>query len=191
MKQNKVQKLISCIWFLVPVLSLVRLSQPMLEIRMGMGISTVAALPTRTYNGFQLLLHASLVNTYNDIVADIRNPGLILLKIMIMLQLIFDVIVVFLCLWEWRKKQTGKMLLWLRGILSIGYVMTAFVIYRFISVCSDYLRINHYPLHSSISRTSYIFPDEYELEVNILFSTGVLALFIVTWWFFRRKKMEI
>ena len=47
--------------------------------------------------------------------------------------------------------------------------MTAFAIYQFISVCNDHLRVNHYPLQSSLSRTSYVFPDEYELEVNILF----------------------
>lgn len=176
-----------CIWLLVPVLSLVRLSQPILEIRMGAGISTVAALPTRSYNGFQLLFHGSLVNACNDIVVDIRNPGLILLKIMLMMQLFFDVIVVFICLREWRKKQTSKIFLWLRGILSIGYMMTAFAIYQFISVCNDHLRVNHYPLQSPLSRTSYVFPDEYELEVNILFSVGVLILFIVTWLFFKKK----
>lgn len=187
MKENKVHKLMCCIWFLVPVLSLVRLSQPILEIRMGAGISTVAALPTRSYNGFQLLFHGSLVSACNDIVADIRNPGLILLKIMLMMQLFFDVIVVFICLWEWRKKQTSKIFLGLRGILSIGYMMTAFAIYQFISVCNDHLRVNHYPLQSSLSRTSYVFPDEYELEVNILFSVGVLILFIVTWLFFKKK----
>lgn len=145
MKQNKIYKLICYIWFLVPVLSLVRLSQPMITISMYAGI---AAVPEVTYNGFQLLIHGNLVNYYNNIVIDIRNFGLILLKTMIVLQLIFDVIVVFICLWEWKIKQASKIFVWFRGMLSIGYVLTAFAVYQFVPICCNHRKVVYCPFQS-------------------------------------------
>ena len=54
------------------------------------------ALPVKTYNGFQILFHGSLVNGYNNIVTDMRNYGFLVLKIMIALQLISDVTIIFI-----------------------------------------------------------------------------------------------
>lgn len=182
MKQNKIYKLICYLWILVPVLSLIRLSQPMLEIGMGEGVDTVAAMPGRTYNGFQLLIHVTLVNAYNATVADMRNFGFLILKIMIVLQLISDVIIVFICLREWREKQSTKDCLILRGMLSIGYVLTALTIYRFVSVCGNHLQVESFHSMKGRSYANYYYE---ELEKNILFSIGVVILFIITWLMFR------
>lgn len=178
MKQNKIDRFVCSIWFFVPILSLIRLSQPMMEIDMGAGIASIAAMPVKVYNGFQLLFCRYLINGYNSIVTDMSNPGFDILKMMIVLQLVCDVILISICLREWREKQTNRIFLRLRGILSIGYVLTAFAIYRFVPVCGNYLKKDWLG--------SYIFYNyQYELEKNILFSIGVVVLFMVTWLFFR------
>lgn len=180
MKQNKTSRFMCYIWILVPVLSLIRLSQPMLEIDMGRSMVTCVAMPVKTYNGLQLLLCRYLVNGYNSIVADMSNPGFDILKIMIALQLICDVILISICLREWREKQTSRMFLRLRGMLSMGYVLTAFAIYRFVPVCGNYLKEDY---------ISYAHYYQNELEKNILFSIGVVVLFVVTWCFFKTKSV--
>ncbi len=189
MKQNKIYRLICSLWMIVPVLSLVRLSQPMIEIDMGNGMATMAAMPVKIYNGFQLLIHGRLVNGYNAMVADMRNFGFVVLKIMIALQLISDAIIVVFCLREWKEKQTSKGFLRLRGILSTGYVLTSFAIYQFVSVCGEHLQVDHY---HSISQTSYACYFYDELADNILFSVGVVILFIVTWslYYLMSKKLR-
>lgn len=109
---------------------------------------------------------------------------------MIVLQLVSDVIIVVLCLREWREKQTSKGFLRLRGILSTGYVLTSFAIYQFVSVCGDHLKVDHYPLGSE-ARSSYADYFYDELEDNIMFSVGVVILFIITWftyWLSSKKK---
>ena len=188
MKQNKIYRLICSLWMIVPVLSLVRLSQPMIQISMGMGIDTTVAMPVKIYNGIKILIHGSLVNGYNVVVANLSNFGFVILKIMIGLQLIADVILIFLCLREWREKQTSKDFLRIRGILAIGYALTSFVIYHFVSVCGEHLQVDHY---HSISQTSFAHYFYDELADNILFSVGVLILFIITWftyWLSSKKK---
>lgn len=187
MIQNKTSRFMCSIWLFVPVLSLVRLNQPMLMIDMGQGM-TCRAAPIEIYNGLQLLLHSKLVNGYNFSVTDMSNPGFVILKMMIALQVIFDVILVSICLREWREKQTSKMYLRLRGMLSMGYVLTAFAIDRMVLICGNHLRIrvdgSIVEIHSSHAR--YF---ENELERNILFSIGVVVLFMVTWLFFRTKSV--
>ena len=76
-----------------------------------------------------------------------------------------------------EKKQ--KNFLWIRGIVSIGYVVTAIAIYRFVQICVDNQSIQ-YDLYRS-----YVHYQQLEIEVNILFSIGVVILFIVTWLFFK------
>ena len=101
MKQNKIYKLICYIWFLVPVLSLIVLSMPMVT----SGISScVAPIPEVTYNGFQVLIHGNLVNYKKDVVIGM-SIELLFLKIMIAMQIIFDVIIILILLWEWRKNK--------------------------------------------------------------------------------------
>lgn len=195
MKQNKIYKLICYLWILVPVLSLVSLSRPMLEIDMGKGVATAAALPGRTYNGFQLLIHVTLVNGYNATVADMRNFGFVVLKIMIALQLMFDVTIVFLCLREWRKKQSTMDFLRLRGMLSIGYVLTAVTIYRIAAEWSDHLEIKHdlfnsFLTRTSLTRTSYVF-GEWGVYMTLKFSITIAILYVMTLLAFRLTSKKI
>ena len=140
MKQNKIDRFVCSIWFFVPVLSLLRLSQPIIQINMRQLILSCMPLPVKAYNGFQLLLCRYLINGHNSIVTDMSNPGFDMLKIMIALQLICDVILISTCLREWRTKQTSRIFLRLRGMLTIGYVLTAFAIYCFVPVCGNYLK---------------------------------------------------
>ena len=176
MKQNRTSRFVCYIWLLVPVLSLLRLSQPVLEIDMGRSMITCAAMPVKVYNGFQLLICRYLRNGYNSIVTDMSNPGFDILKIMIAMQILFDVILISICLREWREKQTSKRFLRLRGMLSIGYVLTAFLFYQFIPVCDNHLKVGMFE-----SYIDYV-PHEY------FFSFAVVVLFIVTWLFLGRER---
>lgn len=185
MNQNKLYKLICSLWIIVPVLSLVRLSRPTMQICMGAGIDTAVAMPVKMYNGLQLLFHGTLVNGYNAVVIDIRNIGFVVLKIIIALQVIFDLVILFLCIQEWRKKQRTKIFLRIRGMISVGYVLTAVAIYKFIPICGNHLQVEHY---HSISRTSYAYYFHNELEKNIYLSIAVVVLFLVTWSFCNTEK---
>ncbi len=187
MKGNKIYKLLCSLWIIVPVLSLVRLSRPIMQISMGAGIDTAVAMPVKTYNGFQLLIYRNLVNANNNIVTDMSNPGLNMLKIMIVLQLVCDVILVSICLWEWREKQTSEVFLKFRGMISIGYVLAAFAIYQFTPICGNHLKVGQYPSGSE-ARSSYAHYFNNELEKNILFSIAVVVLFLMTWSFCRIGK---
>lgn len=177
MKQNTIYRFICNIWFLVPVVSLVILYQRMITIGMS---ACFTSIPEMTYNGFQLLIHNNLVNYSNNIVIDM-SVALILLRMMIAVQLIFDVILILLSLWEWRKN-TKKIFLWIRGIVSAGYVLTSFAIYRFVLVCVGNQRTEH-----DLYRT-YVVYHQYELEVNILFSILVILLFIASLLVKKRTK---
>ncbi|MDE6568190.1 MAG: hypothetical protein K2K70_10725, partial [Lachnospiraceae bacterium] len=175
MKRNKIYRLLYFLWFFVPVLSLVRLSQPMLGIEIG-GECAPGSDPVKLYNGFQLLVCRYLRNGYNHIVTDMSNPGFDILKIMIALQLVCDVILISICLREWREKQTSERFLRLRGMLSMGYVLTAFLFYQFIPVCDNHLKVDLFE-----SFISYI-------QYEYIFSFGVVVLFIITWLFFCKEK---
>ena len=169
MKQNTMYSFICYFWFLVPVLSLVILYQRMITVGMS---ACFTSIPEMTYNGFQLLVHNNLVNHSNQIVIDM-SLELILLRMMIAMQILFDVILILLSLWEWRKS-TKKVFLWIRGFVSVGYVLTAFAIYRFVLICVGNHRTDH-----DLYRT-YVVYHQYEIEVNILFSISVMILFIVS-----------
>lgn len=184
MKQNKIDRFLCFLWFLVPVFSLLRLRRPIMEINMEPG-STCVAMPVKSYNGLQLLIRRYLVNGYNTIVTDMGNPGFNILKMMIVLQLICDVILVSTCLREWRGEQSSKAFLRLRGVLSMGYVLTAFAIYHFVSVCGDHLQLNRYHSFSGTPNARYCYD---ELEKNILFSIGVVVLWIISGLFIKTRS---
>lgn len=186
MKHNRINRFMCSLWFFVPVLSLIRLSKRMMCIILY-GIPdciTWDGMPDggsriKTYNGLQLLLHSNLVNANNVNVTDMSNPEFVILKIMIALQLIFDAILVSICLREWREKQTSKVFIRFKAVLTMGYVLTAFAIYRMVLICGNHLRIK---VDGSIVVVHSSYADYYydELEKNILFSIGVAILFIVT-----------
>ncbi|MDE6853111.1 MAG: hypothetical protein K2J67_11625 [Lachnospiraceae bacterium] len=182
MKGNKIYKLLCSLWIIVPVLSLVRLIQPIITVQIDdTVVFSVVAEPVKSYNGFQLLIHHNLVNAYNDIVIDSKNPGLLILQIMIVLQLVCDAAIVCICLREWKEKQSPKIYLRIRGILSIGYVLTAVAIYRLSLVCVSHPK-------ASVVVASYAEYHQEELEKNVLFSIAVVMLFLVTWSFCRIGK---
>lgn len=182
MKGNKIYKLLCSLWIIVPILSLIRLSQSLITVEIDSTVVfSVVAEPVKSYNGFQLLVHRSLVNAYNDIVIDMSNPGLLMLKIMIVLQLICDAAIVCICLREWKEKQSSKIYLRIRGILSIGYVLTSVALYRFSLICISHPK-------SSVVVASYAKYHQDELEKNIYLSIAVVVLFLVTWSFCNIEK---
>lgn len=186
MIQNKTNRFMCSIWLLVPVISLLRLNQRMIDIYIDIdaGTACFAMPPVTTYNGLQLLLHGNLVNGYNFVVVNMSNPGFVILKMMIAMQLVCDVILVSICLREWREKQSSMVFMRLRGVLSMGYLLTAFAMYRLIPLCCKNLRVGRYT-----GLSSYAHYYQYELEKNVLLSIGVVVLFIVTWLFYRTKSV--
>ena len=60
--------------------------------------------------------------------------------------------------------------------------MTALTIYQFVSVCGNHLQVDHYHSFSQTSYANYCYD---ELDDNILFSIGVVILFVVTWFMFQ------
>lgn len=189
MKQNKIDRFVCYIWLLVPALFLLRLNQKMIYISIYTTEDAGYVMPpVTTYNGLQLLLHGNLVNGYSFRVVDMSNPGFVILKIMIALQLVCDVILVSICLGEWREKQSNMFYMRLRGVLSMGYVLTAFAMYRLIPLCCKHLRVGRYT-----GLSSYAHYDQCGLERNILLSIGVVILFIVTlllFLFSKRRKYD-
>lgn len=174
------------IWIFVPVLSFRVLSEPILTVRMGRGIATAAAMPEKEYNGFQLLIHGNLVNGYNHTVMGMSFVFL-LLKIMIAVQIIFDVILVGISIWEWTKElteETTKLFLRVRGGISIGYVLTAFSLCKLLPLLADdrNLLTNEYGTYAWFS--------QYSLEGYFLFSIGVVILFILTLLPDKKKEIE-
>lgn len=133
----------------------------------------------------QLLLCSNLKNTYGDVVTDMSNPVFVLLKIMIALPLIYDVILVFICIWEWREKQSSKNLLKFRGILSMGYVLTAFATYRWILVYVNQLWES---MVNGTQQSSYAGACIEILKINIIFYCAVVILFILTGFVFLFSK---
>ncbi|MDE6566894.1 MAG: hypothetical protein K2K70_04060 [Lachnospiraceae bacterium] len=180
MNRNKIYKLLCYLWIVVPILSLIRLSQPLLTIRMSNGVEELP-ISVRTYNGFQLLVHGDLVNACNTIFIDSKNLGLLMVKVMITLQLVCDIVVVWICLWEWRKKQIPEIHIRIRGILSIGYVLTAIAFYRFLLLCLSHP-------NASVAAISHAEYYQDELHKNILFSIAVVVLFYATWSFSKAGK---
>lgn len=182
MKQNKMGRFICSLWILVPVFSLLRLSQPMLWVIKNEGF-TCRMPPSKTYYGWQLLFRSNLTNAYGDVVTDMSNPVFVLLKIMIALPLIYDVISVSICIREWRDKRSSKDLLKFKGILSMGYVLTAFATYRWIVVYGDQLWER---MLDEAQQSSYAGACIEILEINILFYCAVVVLLIVSCLFCRK-----
>ena len=131
------------------------------------------------YSGFQMLAYGSLANKYKDTVIDGGNLEFVMIKIMIALQLVFDVILVIIALWEWRKKQNPKCFLCLRGGLAAGYVLTAVTIYRVAAWWSENLEIEHDLFKDFLTRTSYAF-GEWGVYVTLKFSIAIAILFVVS-----------
>lgn len=166
----------------MPVFSLLRLSQPMLWVIKNEGF-TCRMPPSKTYYGWQLLFRSNLTNAYGDVVTDMSNPVFVLLKIMIALPLIYDVISVSICIREWRDKRSSKDLLKFKGILSMGYVLTAFATYRWIVVYGDQLWER---MLDEAQQSSYAGACIEILEINILFYCAVVVLLIVSCLFCRK-----
>ena len=188
-RTKSVYRFVCYFWFFVPVLSLVILTQPVMAIEvdaMGKPITEVL------YNGFQLLHSGDLVNEYKDLVIDGKNPGYVVMRIMLALQLVFDVIIAFIGIWEWRKKCNPKIFVGIKGILTMGYVLTAYTIYQFVEKWSDHIEIAHESTRLFAPRISYI--SLYGgTELNVSFSMGVAILFIVTlliFLFSKRRKYD-
>lgn len=184
MIQNKMGRFICSLWIFVPVFSWLRLYLPMLEIMTDDGFTCFAPLG-KEYNGLQLLLCSNLKNAYGDVVTDMSNPVFVLLKILIALPLIYDVFLVSVCIREWKDKQSSNNLLKFRGILSIGYVLTAFATYRWILVYVNQLWESESMINET-QQSSYASACIEILEINILFYCAVVVLFIVSCLFCKR-----
>ena len=184
MIQNKMGRFICSLWIFVPVFSWLRLRLPMLEIMTDDGFTCFAPLG-KEYNGLQLLLCSNLTNVYGKVVTDMSNPVFVLLKVLIALPLIYDVFLVSVCIREWKDKQSSNNLLKFRGILSIGYVLTAFATYRWILVYVNQLWESESMINET-QQSSYASACIEILEINILFYCAVVVLFIVSCLFCKR-----
>lgn len=172
---KKSRKFICYIWLFVPILSLARLSVPIIKVGTSACFTSIPEVP---YNGFQLLVYNNLVNQAGEVVIG-KSFELTFLKILIAAQMIFDITLIFSWLLEWRmKSKKRKIFLLIRGIISAGYVLTALGIYRYVQICIE---------NQKNSFQSYANSQQVELEKNIIFSVGVVIFYIVTLVAFAKK----
>lgn len=174
MKRNRSYSFIRCIWFVVPIISFVILNNhPLIVI----GNAYLFVPQSKEYTGLQILFSGAFLDYYKN-TAIAMNLELVVLKIMIAIQLLSNVILIFLPFWEYKRQK--KFYLWIRGIISVGYVGTSFAIYCLVKLC-----VNHHKAAYSMWVIYY----EYYLEINILFSISIMVLYIITLFIVKKKRI--
>ena len=174
MKRNRSYSFIRCIWFVVPIISFGILNNyPLIIIGNGYMLRPVS----KQYTGLQILFTGAFLDYYKN-TAIAMNLELVALKIMIAIQLLSNVILIFLPFWEYKRQK--KFYLWIRGIISAGYVGTSVAIYCLVRLCV---------IHHKAADSLFVQYYQNYLESYILFSISIMVLYIITLFIVKKKRI--